>query len=263
MTSDAKIGLLLGFVFILVIISLVNGLPGLIGKDSSNVPLSTSVPAYEGDYDLDGMAGDVVDFIDDLDQLKGGKRQPVLSDDPRFEGGRKVVKSTREELSDKKSVASNDKKYYVVQKYDVLGKISRKVYGEEIGKKQATVDLIFQANSGILDSPDDIKVGQKLIIPSLDQEQEPVSRKDSATAKKTSGPIDKLTKAVKNVFSKNRKSSPLHVTYVVKDADSLWQIASRRLGNGSRWREIQKINKSILNGSKVVAPGMKLKMPQK
>ena len=36
MTSDAKIGLLLGFVFILVIISLVNGLPGLIGKDSQD-----------------------------------------------------------------------------------------------------------------------------------------------------------------------------------------------------------------------------------
>jgi nucleoid-associated protein YgaU len=263
MTSDAKIGLLLGFVFILVIISLVNGLPGLIGKDSSNRVLDTSAHTYDDTYDLDGKANEVVQFLDDLELLKGKKRQSGTNDDPRFEEGRKVVKSNKEESSDKKLTASNDKKFYVVQKYDVLGRISIKVYGEEIGKKQATIDLIYQANLSILDSPDDIKAGQKLIIPSLDEEQEPASGKGSVTAKKTTGPIDKLTKAVKNVFGKNRKSSPLHVTYVVKDADSLWQIASRRLGNGSRWREIQKINKSILNGSKVVAPGMKLKMPQK
>jgi len=262
MTSDAKIGLLLGFVFILVIVSLVNGLPGLIGKDSTNGVLDTSAPTYIDNYDLDNKAKGVVQFIDDIDSLKGKKRLSGTNDDPRFTEGKKVAKGGKKESSDNKKPADN-KKYYIVQKNDVLGKITRKVYGEEIGKKQSTIDMVFQANSKILDSPDDIYEGQKLFIPSLDDAKKHPTKNDSATAKKSDNPLTKFTKAFKNVLGKSKKSSSLHMTYVVKDNDNLWQIAYRRLGDGSRWTEIQKINNAILKGSNVVDPGMRLKIPQK
>ena len=46
MTSDAKIGLLLGLVFIFVIAFIINGLPGLHQKDDSN-KLTTNMVGLE------------------------------------------------------------------------------------------------------------------------------------------------------------------------------------------------------------------------
>lgn len=263
MTSDAKIGLLLGFVFILVIVSLVNGIPGLIGKDSSSKGINRSVPHLDSNYGFGDKAGDVVHIIEQMDGFKFKKRKSEDNDDPRYKGGDGKSKSRKKKKSDKKLPASK-KKFYVVKDGDNLGKIARKVYGGEIGNKQATVDMIYQANTHILTSPDDLSIGQKLIMPSLDgnKEEMPVSG-DTDTAKKTTGPLGKLTKAVKNVFGRKKKPSPLYAVYVVKDDDNLWGISYRKLGKGTRWQEIQKINNSILKGSKVVLPGMELKIPQK
>ena len=52
---------------------------------------------------------------------------------------------------------------YVVQKGDTLQKISDKVYGTTKKWKK-----IFDANRDILEDPNKIKPGQKLVIPELD-----------------------------------------------------------------------------------------------
>lgn len=262
MTSDAKIGLLLGFVFILVIVSLVNGLPGIIGKDSADKGVNTSVPPLDSSYGFDAQASGVVKFFKEKDKIKFPKRHSESDGDSRFSDGIGMSKSGDGGSSDKKSPASN-KKFYVVKSGDNLGKIARKVYGNEIGNKQATIDMIFEANSHILKSPDDLSIDQKLIMPSLNGKQENPVIKSMVTEKKPSGPIGKFTKAVKNVFGKKSKRSSLYAVYVVKDGDSLWNIASKKLGSGVRCSEIQKINNSILKGSDDVAPGMQLKIPQK
>ena len=197
----------------------------------------------------------------DTDGLEGAQSYTVIQIEDNG-GGKGGSRKGRGGSSDKKLPASN-KKFYVVKDGDILGKIAVKVYGLEIGKKQATRDMIFKANSHILSSPDDINIGQKLIMPSLNGEKEQPVIESMVTEKKRSGPIGKFTKAVKNVFGKKSKQTPLYALYVVKDDESLWGISSKRLGSGSRWPEIQKINKGILNGSKVVLPGMKLKIPQK
>lgn len=54
------------------------------------------------------------------------------------------------------------------------------------------------------------------------------------------------------------KATASTVRYTVKSGDSLWAIAKKQLGNGSRWSEISK-----LNGLKstIIRPGQVLKIP--
>lgn len=56
----------------------------------------------------------------------------------------------------------NDTYYakYTVEKGDTLGKIAKHFYGEPAKYKQ-----IFEANRGVLSDPDEIEVGQELVIP--------------------------------------------------------------------------------------------------
>jgi len=255
MTSDAKIGLLLGFVFILVIVSLVNGLPGLIGKESSDNRVKTTVPPLKTDIGITDKANGAVEIIDRMDNFGFETRNAKSNEDPRFTEGRKDSKKVSDDKSDNKQPV-NDKKIYVVKEGDNLGKIARKVYGKEIGNKQATVDMIYKANLNALSSPDDLSIGQELIIPPLNGEPEKAVV-NNGEKKESAGIID----AVKNIFGR-KKTSTLYAEYVVKHDDNLWKIASTQLGDGTRNVEIKKINNSILMGSNKLSPGMKLKIPQ-
>ncbi|WP_066505554.1 LysM peptidoglycan-binding domain-containing protein [Abyssisolibacter fermentans] len=54
----------------------------------------------------------------------------------------------------------------------------------------------------------------------------------------------------------SQKSIPK--TYTVKKGDSLWKIAKKELGNGSKWEEIAKLNN--LKANYVIHPGQVLKL---
>ncbi|MCU7380522.1 LysM peptidoglycan-binding domain-containing protein [Clostridiales Family XIII bacterium ASD5510] len=89
------------------------------------------------------------------------------------------------------------------------------------------------------------------------------------TKKKTK---KKSTKKTSSSSSRGTKSSG---TYTVKKGDCLWNIASKKLGKGSRWKEIYNLNKSTIekaakkHGRKSssnghwIYPGTKLKLPKK
>ena len=82
-----------------------------------------------------------------FDQIKnafGGKSEPAKADSSA---------NTGEEES----------ATYTVQSGDTLWKISEQVYGDG-----ASYMKIFEANIGLLESPDQIFPGQELIIPQLD-----------------------------------------------------------------------------------------------
>jgi nucleoid-associated protein YgaU len=49
--------------------------------------------------------------------------------------------------------------------------------------------------------------------------------------------------------------------YVVKESDSLWQIAAEYLGNGNRYDEIIQLNKFVITDADTLVVGMKLKLP--
>jgi nucleoid-associated protein YgaU len=51
-------------------------------------------------------------------------------------------------------------------------------------------------------------------------------------------------------------------TYTVQSGDTLTSIASRVLGSGARWRELQKANDSLLHGGDRLTVGMELEIPE-
>lgn len=52
-------------------------------------------------------------------------------------------------------------------------------------------------------------------------------------------------------------------TYQVQHGDSLWSIAERTLGNGSRWREIYNINRPMIRNPHWILPGQELLIPRR
>ena len=55
---------------------------------------------------------------------------------------------------------------------------------------------------------------------------------------------------------------PAAKTYTVKSGDSLWRIAQKQLGSGTRWREIYDLNKSTIGSNpNLIYPGQVYNLP--
>jgi hypothetical protein len=53
------------------------------------------------------------------------------------------------------------------------------------------------------------------------------------------------------------------VQYVVREGDTLWKIAADQLGNGSRYKEISKLNANVLKNENDLTIGMRLSLPDR
>lgn len=51
--------------------------------------------------------------------------------------------------------------------------------------------------------------------------------------------------------------------YIVRQGDSLWSIAGEQLGNGSRYKEISKLNADVLKDENDLTVGMRLSLPDR
>jgi nucleoid-associated protein YgaU len=49
--------------------------------------------------------------------------------------------------------------------------------------------------------------------------------------------------------------------YVVLEGDSLWRIAKRQYGDGSRWKEIYDANRDVLASPDALSAGQSLRIP--
>jgi nucleoid-associated protein YgaU len=67
---------------------------------------------------------------------------------------------------------------------------------------------------------------------------------------------DSILEKVKSIGKKKQT-----VPYVVRQDDSLWRIATEQLGDGSRYKEIKKLNANIIKDEKNLPVGMLLRMP--
>jgi len=296
MTSDAKIGLLLGLVFIFVIAFLINGLPGLHNKDDTNklttnmVGLQNSPPGIGANerkvqMTLERPAAPVADY------------EPQTQPDTGSTGTRFVMALPEQNTTDLTNTAAKAvqtvadaaaalpaadntpaptvqpqpaiteppkptaPQSYVVQEGDSLSSIAKKFYGDEEGNKLANVNAIFEANRITLVSADDLYVGQKLVIPPLASSTATPSSPGNVLTEKVFSKVESIGK--RHLPVGLIKSSPPKKgnTYIVKEGDSLWRIASDQLGDGNRYKEIVKLNKDILTSEDDIQVDMKLKLP--
>ncbi len=98
----------------------------------------------------------------DIDTLLFNFIQTSLASDGTAEGSEAAVEMSRRAFMASKAKTSKDKKgrIYVVEPGDSLAYISLQFYG-----RPSDYEKIFQANRTLLKSPDQIQVGQRLIIP--------------------------------------------------------------------------------------------------
>ncbi len=293
MTSDAKIGLLLGLVFIFVIAFIINGLPGFSQKDDSN-KLTKNMVGLQSNQPGIGAKERRVQL-----NLAPAAAAPaegiVVTSDPRFvmvipqetpaAAGSQSPEATASDFesvgsassqliskitSAAQMVSAQDQpaaaqditrpalpRYYVVENGDSLSTIAKKFYGDLQGNRLVNIKAIFEVNKNTLASPDALQVGQKLVIPPLAG-----SNNASSPSSVLSGPaFEKVDSIGKRHLAQTSPSTKQAGIYVVQDGDSLWEIAAEKLGDGSRYKEIAKLNSDILAGEDLLEVGLKLKLP--
>jgi nucleoid-associated protein YgaU len=96
---------------------------------------------------------------------------------------------------------------HVVEEGESLAYIAKRYYGPEEGNKRTTIQMLYEANKNVLESPDKIQVGDQLVIPkvaSAAMEQASPAQKESAVSTNTL--LDKF----KNVFmsTDSKKDNP-------------------------------------------------------
>jgi nucleoid-associated protein YgaU len=226
-------------------------------RDQANIVSNSANTRYVGDLPGGSLTGDIV-------------FQP---EDGRVERAINSITETPRSVDTVIAVVGAPQlqarnRTYVVQDGDDLSKISMKMYGEKEGNRWVNVKKIYETNSKILPSMDELQVGQKLVIPELagivgrsrGREIPPPSGLGGATQTGVVGrprgleipPPSRLGGATQPQVEK---------IYVVKDGDSLWSIAEEKLGNGTRYQEIAKLNKSNLRSEDDIFVGMRLRVP--
>lgn len=260
MTADAKIGLLLALIFIVAIAFVINGLPVFKNSAQQSDPQKNYFSKYKDpEPGLVGGARKVTPALNRTISLKRTTYTPELKmrDAVRYKAilpkANEVIKTTANKPKPTDvavvSVAAKDipvktpPKKYIVQKGDSLAGIAKKFYGDELGNKLANVKNIFRANSKILKSIDELSIGQKLIIPS------PVSSEAGM-------------KTLPAVVANSAESTKFQ-EYTVEENDSLWYIAEKFLGSGTRYREIAKLNSSVIKDGNNLTVGMLLRLPKR
>ena len=283
MTSDAKIGLLLGLLFIFIIAFIINGLPGF-REDANNNELTTNMVDLRnsppGLAARERKAREVFNRIEPVrKQVFDEVQSPSAGNqDIRFRtplpkstsivketvGVESVASAQPLPVAKKKEVCRVERgkptlpKIYVVGEGDNLAVIAKKFYGSDDGNKRINITRIFEANRKFLGTPDEIYVGQKLIIPPL---LASAPNKSKISNIFSSAIFKKVESIGRRQLSTDGRGVKKSEQYVVQEGDSLWQIAAERFGDGNRYSEVAKLNDDILDDEDELIVGMRLKLP--
>ncbi len=147
---------------------------------------------------------------------------------------------------------SPSSKKYTVSPGDTLSKIAASQYGS---KSTTLVDVIFDANRGVLKERDVLPAGVELILPEWSTPKPTASRNPLAPSPiKTPTRPAEVTKAPPKRIDESR-------LYQVKKGDRFFSIARDQLGDGSRWREIFELNKDRIPDPGMIREGDRIRLP--
>lgn len=279
MTADAKIGLLLGLFFIVVIAFLINGLPNFIRQNESK-PVDVAITTPQGsELIIDNRLTETVHRLRPHVELRQTEApQEVVVIDPAGQpvpqvetpgapqpetavaaapSPQRVIETSQTPLEPRPAQTKAQKsQIHVVQSGEYLSTIAKKYYKEE-GNRLIVIQKLYKVNAKTLKSPDQARVGDKLVIPPLDEllgTAEPAAKAPQVSEsflKKVSTILEPVTKDDAKKMSE----------YVVQEGDSLWSISQKTLGDGKRYAEIQRLNKDQIKSVNDVDAGIKLKIP--
>jgi nucleoid-associated protein YgaU len=282
MTTDAKIGLLLALVFIVAITFVINGLPDFLNKKDKSQDTVNYVSHYKpAEPGIVGQSRNIAAALNRKEtpsamapavaEANIQLQQPNAAYQTILPAASEVVNSVSTTTA-AETVAADipattasveaqpvSGTSYVVTDGDRLSDIAIKFYGPKEGKKFANVQKIYEANKKTLKSIDSLQVGQKLVIP-------PLNEKEKAILK--TGLFEKVVKETKPASApaaaatEKKTSKPLQ-EYVIKEQDTLWKIAAKFLGDGNRYEEIAKLNESVIKDTENLVVGTKIKIPAK
>ena len=118
---------------------------------------------------------------------------------------------------------------------------------------------IFQNNSKLPASPHENSFGQSLVVPRLTSSE---LDKVNIWGVFPSSMFEKVESIARRHISAD-KDGAKGVQYVVREGDSLWSIATEKLGDGSRYKEIGKLNTDVLKDENDLTIGMRLSLPDR
>jgi len=298
MTSDAKVGLLLGLVFIFVIAFIINGLPNFTRKNNNN-ELTTNMIRLQNDSLGVGARERKAKEAFDRRYLKPNQtavqneyaamprpektqsiqvsRDSIKAGDIRFSAQLPNKPQPGQNLQTTQISVSipaeqiSARKNQLQQKKNV--KTSRTRYYTVVNGDSLAV--IAKKFYGQLEGNREININRiykanRRILKSRDEIHigqklviPPLSgfaEKSGGTAKVLSSGKFEQVKSVGRRHSLNRSSKRKRV-HIVGDGESLWKIAAKTLGDGNRYGEIAKLNASILEDEDTLVIGMRLKLP--
>lgn len=289
MTRDAKVGLLLGLLFIFIIAFLINGLPNLRHNTNNNELTSKMVRHQNNPPALGAKERKVKELVERSEPAR--RTEPVRQQPSdivqtavekdtgtRFEmslpDGASAVKDVSTEkvadeikqaaaatitANEQSSVKASQPKTYIVAEGDNLASIAKKFYGDEEGNKLKNITRIFEANQKLLKTPGEIYVGQELVIPALTTTPD----KNETVSIFPSGLFEKVKSIGQKHLSAETSEVKQSKVYVVREGDSLWKIAAEQLGNGNLYTEISELNSDILEDEDTLFVGMRLRLPER
>ena len=245
MTTDAKIGLLLALVFIVAITFVINGLPDFLSKKDKTQDTASYINHYGKPGEpgiVDKSSRDAAEALNkkivslptpSTAEVNAQTGQQDAAYQAILPAASEVVKSASANTPAQQtavidvpstSAGQTSETIYQVSDGDSLANIALKFYGPQAGKKLVNIRKIFEANKKTLKSMDALQIGQKLIIP-------PLNDKEQALLK--TGLFEKVDKekgsAAAASDSKEAKPSKTSQEYVIKEQDTLWKIAEKYL----------------------------------
>jgi len=265
MASEAKIGLLLGLVIIFVIAFVLNELPRF-GDVADSEP--SGVSAADRAPGIGALARDHINTNRTVEPTV--RSADPLPSDPDNEQSEIVHAplpasppvdpegSTEQAPAVEQARQALATVYYTVAEGDNLADIAKKFYGTIEGNRKINVFRIFEANRQLLESPHEIIVGQRLVIPPL-RASEPGGVEIASIF--PSSMFEKVKSIGMRHFSADNRTPVKSRRYVVREGDNLWRVAAAQLGDGSRYREISRLNSHVLEDEDRLTVGMQLNLP--
>ncbi|MDO5055011.1 MAG: peptidoglycan-binding protein LysM [Pasteurella oralis] len=142
--------------------------------------------------------------------------------------------------------------------FDFVGEIGRKLFSKKEDAADAVAQHIKEDNPGIEDVVVKVEEGVAIIEGTA----------DSASALEKvilmAGNVAGITEVkVDNVTIKNgERLAGEDEFYVIQKGDTLWKIAEKTYGNGTKYTAIVEANKEVIKDADKIFPGQKIRLPK-